>query len=370
MFLAFIFLVFASPALAQESCEKANVSEVQSLHAAAQARKMKLDSMGAMYREEAREFLRKMYKIGRACPERGVYRQMVESLLSLGYPNQYLAQMIDFDKAGLALFRIGSDWDKTEFAPTDDPVLKKLHENVVIMGFNQSQTGLQLTSVGSGSYLGKFSGRHWVLTNYHVVKDNEKSLSPEEACAAFVYHMPSHGKFAYSGGGLVGAWPELDLAICSIAPSAEQESAFTQGLRFSFAPPVVNEPFVTMGFNSHNEKPGRPYFDKSEDCRLFLPDARLRDGRWSMAIGCDVASGDSGSPLVDRRTGKLRGVIWGTTEIKAAFTSAELRAFSLDKTKNELLWNELSQAVPAEKIGQALCAPGKEWNKEWCAEQH
>ncbi len=79
-----------------------------------------------------------------------------------------------------------------------------------------------------------------------------------------------------------------------------------------------------------------------------------------MAVGCDASHGDSGSALVDRKTGEAVGLLWTTkTPKKSEVQTKEGLGAIFDGTADGL-WTELTYAVPMSAILKAV----KEKNPE------
>ncbi len=318
-----------------------------------------------MGNEELREVVRAFYKLGHSCPQKDVLVVMIKELLALGYPNEYIPALVGYDLklAGLKMYEIGDEWNRQLVTPEDlkeDSVLTKLYRSTLIMGLKKPRKdeGLTLTSVGTGFYLGKHNGLHLVATAKHVIAENSARLSENEACLKFVYHFPSGEKKFYTGKKWLGSWSDIDFVICAIDIPSADEADFI-GRELSFKSKVVNKntELSTIGFNMLNKYMGKPYFEKSNDCRVFIgsEQAQKKANKWSIATGCDAANGDSGSAIVDRHTGELLGFLSQTSIVKFGIPSALLSEFSEMPDKTDTLWEELSLAVPIDKIVSQVC---------------
>jgi hypothetical protein len=76
---------------------------------------------------------------------------------------------------------------------------------------------------------------------------------------------------------------------------------------------------------------------------------------WSFANGCDVSHGDSGSAMFNRNTGEIVGLIWtGRIPKDASVQKSDYLREILDENNSKEIWQQLSYAVPAEKIKDVL----------------
>jgi hypothetical protein len=98
-------------------------------------------------------------------------------------------------------------------------------------------------------------------------------------------------------------------------------------------------------------------FSPTQDFRLMPDPDALNPGTydaWSFANGCDVSHGDSGSAMVDRKTGRPVGLIWTGKIPKSPQVQSSRYLAELAAGQSEEIWTELSYAVPASKIKEVL----------------
>jgi hypothetical protein len=115
-----------------------------------------------------------------------------------------------------------------------------------------------------------------------------------------------------------------------------------QGLEIDFDfSPKAGQLLASHGFGmKHNQ--GRltkysPNATYDKDCAIVSPDDFLAyienfKIKYTFANGCDTASGDSGSAMIDRETGKVVGLAWG---------SGNMPKKKKDRISSAILWNEL-----------------------------
>ena len=85
---------------------------------------------------------------------------------------------------------------------------------------------------------------------------------------------------------------------------------------------------------------------------------------WSFANGCDVSHGDSGSAMVDRKTGKPIGLIWTGKIPKSPKVQQSQYLNEILQKQSPEIWTELSYAVPAAKIREVLQAASNDSNTD------
>lgn len=75
---------------------------------------------------------------------------------------------------------------------------------------------------------------------------------------------------------------------------------------------------------------------------------------WSFATGCSVSHGDSGSAIVNRKSGAIVGLIWTGAIPKEAKIQSSQFIRDLQNRDDEEIWSLLTYAVPALKIKDRL----------------
>jgi hypothetical protein len=167
----------------------------------------------------------------------------------------------------------------------------------------------------------------------------------------------------------LGTWTDIDLSLFVLKISSEGDAAKLATVAQNFDFQAIFEPelpLLTAGFGVANNGARRLVVNQDSDCKVFSkqneyrfmadPDA-FNPGpyrAWSFSNGCDVSHGDSGSAMVHRLTGRVMGLIWtGKIPKDAQVQNSENLRQILD-SQSELLWTELSYAVPAPKIQEVL----------------
>jgi hypothetical protein len=247
------------------------------------------------------------------------------------------------------IYRQGDEWGKKPVTPE----LLSESEQLRDIAYSTGKVG-----GGTGFFIGKFAERYVVATNHHVC--------PTIAdCVGLEVLFPLLNIRAEITE-LVGSWTNIDLALLVIDLEREHfEKLNDYASTFAFDAQLTQEQeLITVGFGIANNPNDEMMVNMDDDCKVFSasdefkfmadPDALNPASykSWSFANGCDISHGDSGSAMVDREQGDIVGIIW-TGKIpksKLVQSSANLEKILLENSP--LIWEELSYAVPAFKIGE------------------
>lgn len=199
----------------------------------------------------------------------------------------------------------------------------------------------------TGVYLGVYAGYPVFMTAHHV-------MPTQDACTGQdVGFYPSNH---YTCEKLLGAWPDVDLSLFALSQLAAQDPALSgRGLKPGFDSDITQfEMLETMGHGSEQNPENLLTVDRGSDCYVAnaTNDFRFRDNTtWSMALGCNESAGDSGSPIVDRASGVLLGVVWGghTDKDDDIANSAFLHQLALSNSPE--IWEQLNYASPMPVVG-------------------
>ena len=248
-------------------------------------------------------------------------------------------------------YKIGDEWGKKAFRNgdlIDQPQLLRAARATASLGG------------ATGFFLGVFNGEAVLATNHHVCP----SLS---ACVGKQASFPLLGKQARVVRSL-GTWTEIDLSLVVVNLNARDISVLESVAgNFDFVSNIKpGQLLFTAGFGIASNPMRRLVMNQDSDCKVFSnegdfrlmadPD-RLNPGTyetWSFANGCDVSHGDSGSAMVDRKSGKPVGLIWTGKIPKSPIVQSSERLDGLVGSDDDAVWTELSYAVPAVKIKEYL----------------
>ena len=275
------------------------------------------------------------------------------------------------------IYQKGDQWSPRIVSPTDlkNPISSRAIGATVIVGG------------ATGIYLGKFNGQHIIATNAHIAGtdiDERKAFRP-----SVLFNKNIWAKTV----DCVGLWKDIDMALLIVRPydvnewdqeTGQPNEASYKKAEIAIAGKAVNlsydmipaqdTPLINVGYGFAGiDDPKRndplvipePKIMMDQDCQilsktgdarfLFDPDDinPLGYAAWSMAHGCDISHGSSGSMLMDRNTGNIIGLVWTgvwTKDGEKPISSEEI--YRISKSNDEQIWNRLNYAVPAFKIKQ------------------
>lgn len=256
--------------------------------------------------------------------------------------------------AGSDDYRLGDEWGKK---PVTVESLKGETET-----FKRAALATARTGGATGFFLGKFEGEYVLATNHHVYQY-------AYSCLGNKIRFPMLG-IEGTCDRFIGSWSDVDLAIFTIKlknPQQDGEKLEAVARNFAFQEDVVaGQKLLTVGFGVADNPTRTLMANQDSDCYVFSkkgeyrfmadPD-RYNPGSyraWSFSLGCDVSHGDSGSAIVDRESGKVVGIIWTGNIPKTPIVQTSRSLTEIFQGQSEAIWQELSYAVPAVKIGEHL----------------
>jgi len=246
-------------------------------------------------------------------------------------------------------YRIGDEWGKKPI-PSDQ--LKKETE-----AFRRAALATAKIGGGTAFYLGKFNGVYVAATNYHV-------METAEGCGGKAVNFPLLDVVANCQTYL-GSWSDIDLALFTLKIKNEEHVAKLESVRGNFkfdADIYPGQELITIGFGMGDNPWREIVANQDSDCKVFSaknefrfmadPD-ELNPGpykSWSFANGCDISHGDSGSAMIDRKTGDVLGIIWTGRIPKEKKVQSTKYLDKLLADASPEIWTQLSYAVPAPKM--------------------
>ena len=263
-----------------------------------------------------------------------------------------LNSALEFLFAGVRDYQIGDDWGKKEIDVTSLPIKDAVYRRSVnATAFFNSATAF---------YLGKFAGEHLMATNHHV-------LERESDCTGKLVQFTVRNQ-RYRCKAMIGSWPEIDLALFILEnPGAADADLPAYAGNFNFkSAPAENTPLLTAGFGIAGNPGRKMMVNENQDCRIVSPQGEYRlmadpdrynpaeYKAWSIATGCSVSHGDSGSSVVNRETGDVVGIVWTGAIPKEERIQHSSYIKLIQSRRDEEIWSLLTYVVPAEKIGAKL----------------
>ena len=250
-------------------------------------------------------------------------------------------------------YRLGDEWGKKPITALDLPSRSR--------PFQRASMAAAKVGGGTGFYLGQFNGYYMMATNHHVCPQASD-------CMGLVVQFPLMG-LSFKVNQFFGSWSDIDLALSAVqVTGASDITKLTQVAgNFDFAHgPFTGERLVTAGFGIADNASRKLVVNEDSDCKVFSDELRFMGDpdtvnpgpykAWSFANGCDVSHGDSGSAMVDRDSGAVVGIIWTGRIPKSPKVQSSAFLDQLIANPTDDIWNELSYAVPAIKMGEYLGA--------------
>lgn len=256
-------------------------------------------------------------------------------------------------------FQIGAQWSAR-------PLNKKivLEENNFVVAKLASNTVMVTTAAnikGTGFYLGFHNGQHLVATNAHVLTNILGCNISSVTLYFSVFNM------AYSCKQIISTWHDIDLTIMALETNSVSDAFLNQlnPLNFAFNKDITRDKLLlTAGFGVYKNPRGELTLKADEDCRVLSetnsfnrlknPNQRIIKKVPSFALGCDISSGDSGSPVIDRVTGDVLGIVWSTHTPKPYKIRTHSYMQELRAQANPDVWKDLAYAVPSSEIRARL----------------
>lgn len=246
-------------------------------------------------------------------------------------------------------YTIGEKWDKKFIFEMPDKI---------------QSLAPSIGEVGSSAtmfYIGDFKNKHYVLTNSHVCPSKEKCFKRN---ILFFYHKNKKGeplKGFIKDVPLIN--PNLDFALVEVSfINASSFESPPKPFKLSNKLPVHNTPLINIGYGVYNNEYGSLMAEASGDCKVYSKTKDIRKVKdpdtinpfpfsvYSFLIGCDVSHGDSGSPIIDFKSGQVLGILWTGKMPK----DPKVRQKDLSKLPYSFLWKELNYAVPSFYIYKEL----------------
>lgn len=252
-------------------------------------------------------------------------------------------------------YQVGEFWSKEHISKAA-PQSQSLKESV-------GEVGARATLF----YIGKINNKYWAITNNHVCSNKIINSVQSNRCdnqwIKFHYYKNKRGQ---SLSGLIKGVPlvikSLDLALLEISfDNLDTFKRAPKALKFSNQRPYPHQELISVGYGFHQNEYGSLMIeDKSFDCQVFSSDIRTTtdpdtqnplDYKVSSFLhGCDVSHGDSGSPILDRNSYEVVGLLWSGKYPK----SEKIAQRGFEKLEIEYLWQQLNYASPGYIINKKL----------------
>lgn len=263
--------------------------------------------------------------------------------------------LLSFSVFGQAIedYRIGDEWGKKRVTPESLKSESQVFQRAAL-------ATAYLPIGGTAFYLGKFNGEHVIATNHHV-------------CPAAADCVGDKANFRllkknYKVTKLYITLEDVDLSLLAIDIPAKDEALMAKVAKnFSFKKDIKRgTELLTVGFGIGGNPGNHLMANKDSDCKVFSNDGEYQHmsdpddinpgyyKAWSFAHACDISHGDSGSAMVDRKTGEVVGIVWTGKLPKSEIVQHSNNLNKMYSSGSKEIWKELSYAVPAVKIAEYL----------------
>ena len=250
-------------------------------------------------------------------------------------------------------YRLGDEWGKLRVTQSG-----LLSESEVFARAAEATAFLPIG--GTSFYLGKFNGAHVIATNYHV-------CPVASDCVGDRADFRMLGK-KFRVSKLLVALPNIDLSLLTVEIPEKEEAPMAKVARnFAFdLDAYKGQELLTIGFGIGGNPSKHLVANQDRDCKVFSENAEYRHmsdpdefnpgtyKAWSFAHACDISHGDSGSAMVDRRTGDIVGIVWTGKIPKSKIVQKSSNLDLMYEQGGDPVWKELSYAVPSVKIKEHL----------------
>ncbi|MFH1652730.1 MAG: serine protease [Pseudomonadota bacterium] len=250
-------------------------------------------------------------------------------------------------------YRLGDTWSRikvTKKLTSTSPLIRQASLSIV----KTIATTFQNTA--SAIYLGKINGQHIVATNSHVC--NHASGCRE---MMFVMKAPNGRNILGRRKKLLGIWKKFDFALVAIELfDKKEEKLLPKGLKIDASSSIYpGQKLITMGFGNRRNPKQHLTVNMDRDCKVLSqrdhfplttdPDNLNSPSAYkvhSFAHGCDISGGDSGSPVIDRVTGRVVGINWSAKLPRSSRLQRSSYLQCITGTNHKDIWQQLSYAVP------------------------
>ncbi|MCT4642715.1 MAG: serine protease [Bacteriovoracaceae bacterium] len=253
-------------------------------------------------------------------------------------------------------YQVGKTWSKVH--------INKASSTVQVLKESVGEVGARATLF----YIGKINNKHYAITNNHVCPNKEKPPYKiknrcENQWIKFFYYKNEKGE---SLQGKIKNVPfidkSLDLALLEISFSnLTHFKRAPTALKLSDKKPYFTQKLISIGYGAHNNEYGVLMVEEdSFECQVFSKEIKfVKDPDtfnpidykvYSFLHGCDVSHGDSGSPILDRYTYEVVGLLWTGKYPK----NDEISSEGFENLSIEFLWKELNYASASFMIKDIL----------------
>ncbi len=246
-------------------------------------------------------------------------------------------------------YRVGENWDRRE--------ISKASEDLQFLKESVGEVGARATLF----YIGQKNGKHLAITNFHVCPALNTSLTKSiNRCInqrVSFFNFRNHRGRPLRGRIISVPFTEKSLDLSVVVIDFENLFEFDRSptpLKLSNQMPYQFQKLISVGYGIYNNEFGLLTIEENSfDCQVFSQQIKqVKDPDTlnpvpyrvkSFLHGCDVSHGDSGSPILDRASLEVVGLLWTGKYPKHNLVSQA----GFENLPLEFLWKELNYASPA-----------------------
>lgn len=245
-------------------------------------------------------------------------------------------------------YQVGEEWSRI-------PVNGKLTSTESLNHIIQATARVDLPkSAGSAFYVGKYQGKHLMMTNFHVMPNSTDCRDSR------VYFEYFRKRFRCSS--FVAKFKDLETVFFTINVSKANEYIFENlAVKMDFTNDYKpGHRLVIAGYGQHKNTSHYLTYENSQTCMvasdtskpkfLKVSSGQKSFNAYSFAHTCEISDGDSGSAIVSESTGVVIGINWSTSNKKPLDLKNSLTVFDWVEKQNPRVWESTSYGVPAKNI--------------------
>lgn len=215
--------------------------------------------------------------------------------------------------------RVGDRAERFDVEIKKLDLLNEIEKSIILATVKVNN--LKTKSIGTAVLLKEESGKFFFITNNHVMK-NQKEC--DQVIITALNNDYKKTKFKCETIITTKSKEDnLDYTIFTLKNSLKVNETFSgRVVGISSLSPMPGDQFITAGFGSKSFNQNK--FDISmsndDDCKMIAGPVELELQDYLMkntiALGCDASSGDSGSGIFSKKTGKLVALFFGIAKLK------------------------------------------------------
>ena len=207
--------------------------------------------------------------------------------------------------------------------------------------------------MGSSFYIGKVNGDHLFITNNHVFpeskdcKETTVTMAKTDLSPKILQCKNVLKTVSFKEGS--------DLTLFSVKDRKDFDFS-GRAVSFATEEPFPGDQLVIIGFGSKsdNVRKFNPTISNDRDCIYFDQGRDLKVEKVSVrnafSSGCDTSTGDSGSAIMHKKSGKIVAVLFGFTKSKTFQPSSVEIENLINTNSTDQLWAHSSLGISIDEV--------------------